>query len=670
MAKISLSSNFTGSTEPDLHFLVQDQADAKALNALGFSSHVLHMDGTPLTDWTKGKNVAENELAGMVNNKSHLVLLLPRFAHENAKIKNMAMAFGEFSRNIGIQFHNPPIERGALVSEVIEHFADTIFSMASMNGHLTITPESSEDAEGPTGNDDDDPATVLFRLIAANFTLARTADREQLFVLPNDKALLGLRAYEVGSSELRHWMTRTYFTSTGKVVPNGAVASVVSTIEGMCAASNYVYKLASRTFQTVSGDIWIDLGTDNNNAVLIKDGAWSIQTSLPYATGTAFLRDGSVLPIQNPAVVSFQDARGKLEKHLLPYANVAPADWPLMVAWMINHMFPNHNSPIMMLLGGSGAGKSTATAAVKYAVEGGLVLGKVGKFKDSEDDVMVAMSKARVTMYDNVSKVSAELSDTLCQVVHGTTHEKRKLRTDSDVVTLKIDSSLILNGIETGHLRGDLKSRMVPINLNSVLVAQSSEQALNDNIVAAHPEIYGALLTLVAKIAPKLSEAPPFPSSGPEGMRMQSYARVLWALDKLWETKGLDHYIKSLNTLSEDLLDDPLLLTIASLVRQHGTYIEEHEAYEGVIGTKEMLHRYQPSTMSERVQEHYGNREPIKPQKLGGMLTRAENEWSRLGVKFSKEARATIRGEQQITYWFRITNQELMDQAKKVVSTL
>ncbi|MFF5793695.1 hypothetical protein ACFY5D_16740 [Paeniglutamicibacter sp. NPDC012692] len=665
MTKLCLTTNFTGSSEPDLHFLVLDQSDAKSLADLGFSAHALGMDGKPITDWTTGKGVAEHELAGVLNGRSHLILLLPRYVHENAKVKKLAIALGDFSRNVGATFYNPPIEAGSPVADLIEHYGTSLFATLAAQGHLKVSSDAVEETTGGFASDDD-PATVLFGLVADNFTLARTADRERLFVLPNEKAKLGARAYEVGSSELKHWMTRTYFQATKRVVPNGAVGSVEATIEGMCSASNYVYKLASRTFQDVSGDIWIDLGTDNNNAVLIKDGDWTLQSSLPYSTGTAFLRNEAVLPIGTPNTVRLTDTRTQLETHLLPYVNASHEDWPLVVAWMVNHLIPSHDSPILMLLATAGSGKSTATSAVKFAVEGGLEMDRVSTFKDNEDDVMVAMSKAQVTMFDNVSKVSAELSDRLCQVVYGTTHQKRKLRTDSEVITLNVKSSLILNGIETGHLRGDLKSRMVPINLNSGLLAQMGGRELKTKIVDAHPSIYGSMLTLVANVLPLLDQAPAFASEGSQGLRMQDYARVLWALDHLWGTKGLSTYVTALNGMSEDLLDDPFLLAVASLVRQHGSYNSEDGSYTGLIGTKEMLTRYQASTMSERIQDALGNRPTINAQGIGGKLTRAENEWSRLGVKIKKESRTTIRGEQQVTYWFRIDNQGLMDQAARV----
>lgn len=669
MAKTTLTDHHYGTIEPDVHFLVETKEDAKAISDLGFSAHVYSLEGAPLTGWTPAKGLAEKELneLGSSLHKKTIVLLMARYIHASDKVQKLCTALKEFAPNINATFTAPQTEPGASIKGTIEHFGTELMPTIMGIGHLMIT-DQAEQAETfeDTGDDDDEKATILFNMVQSSFTLARTRDNSLLFLLPNPTAKLTSRAYEIGSTELRHWMTRTYYERTKKVVPSKDVRDVVETLAGLASASPHILTISNRTFQDLNGKIWIDLGTENGNVAVIEDGSWTIESSLPYSSGHAFLRNEATLPINNPQEVKLKDARATLETHLLPYINAQNEDWPLVVAWMINHLIPNHYSPILMLLATQGSGKSTATKAVKFAVEGGLELGEVGGFKDNEDDVMVAMSKARVTMYDNVSKISEDLSDTLCKVVYGTTHEKRKLRTDSDVVTLKVNSSLILNGIETGQLRGDLKSRMVTVNLNSGVLKQMTGANLKTDIVKAHPAIYGALLTLIANVLPLLVQAPEWPSDGPKGMRMQDYARVLWALDQLWNTNGIARYISSLNQATEELLDDPLLLTATALVRRYGTYISEDGAYEGIIGAKELLNAYNGMGVGSRLQLGAAERETINPQKLGGMLTRAQGEWTRLGVTIRKEDRITLRGVQQVTYWIRVSNPELQTQSASV----
>jgi len=667
MAKTTLTDHFNGSTEPDTHFLVETKEDAQALSALGFSAHVYSIEGSPLTGWTPAKGLAEkdlNELGSGLQSKT-IVLLVARYVHANDKVQKLCAALKDFAPNINAAFHAPQTEPGVSVKSTIEHFGTDLMPNILGMGHLLVSAPV-EQPEAMESGDDEDASTMLFNMVLDSFTLARTRDNATLFLLPNEKAKLTFRAYEIGSTELKHWMTRTYNERTKKVVPSSATRDVVETLAGRASASPHVFTISNRTFQDLSGKIWIDLGTENGNVAVIEEGSWQIETSLPYSVGHAFLRDEATLPIGTPQPVSLQDARQTLEAHLLPYINAQNEDWPLVVAWMVNHLFPTNDSPILMLLATQGSGKSTATKAVKFAVEGGLELGETRRYKDNEDDIMVAMSKARVTMYDNVSKVSEDMSDLLCQVVYGTTHEKRKLRTDSDVVNLKVDSSLILNGIETGQLRGDLKSRMVTVNLNAGVLKQMTGASLKNDIVKAHPAIYGALLTLVANVLPLLPQAPTWPSDGPNGMRMQDYARVLWALDQLWSTNGISRYISALNEAAEDLLDDPLLLTATALVRRFGTYVSEDGVYEGVIGATELLNAYNGLSIGTRLQLGNAEREPINPQKLGGLLTRRQGEWTRLGVTLRKEDRITLRGIQQVTYWIRVSNPNLQLQAASV----
>lgn len=193
MSKLTITSSFIGTSQPNVHFLVSDQADARALTDLGFSSHVIGLPGGSLTDWTKGKGVAENQLADILRARHEVVLLLPRYIRENDKVKKMSDAFREFAKNVDVKYYNPQTEPGTPIVELVDYFADEIFTKIIANGYL-LSGEPEEEEFTGEANSEDDAATVLYGLIHEAFTVARTADSSNLFLLPNEKAKLASRA--------------------------------------------------------------------------------------------------------------------------------------------------------------------------------------------------------------------------------------------------------------------------------------------------------------------------------------------------------------------------------------------------------------------------------------------------------------------------------------------
>ena len=369
------------------------------------------------------------------------------------------------------------------------------------------------------------------------------------------------------------------------------------------------------------------------------------------STSRAFVPSESVRPISLPvAAEGVPEAMGVLTSHLKPFVNVEDRDWPLVAGWMVNHLIAGNNSPILMLLGTNGSGKSTACNAINYAVEGGRSVPDSLEFSGKKDDVMVTLSKHKVAVFDNISKISEDLSDNLAQVVYGKTYQKRKLRTDDDLVDLYIKSSVIMNGISTGQLREDLKDRMVVLNLAGTVSQQTNIFDLKASQVEHHPQVYGALLTLVSAVMRVLrDENIPAPKSR---ARMDDYARVLGALDHLLGTESVARYLETLDESAEDAQDDPLLLHSVALIRRQANYDEETQVWSGWLGTKELMDAYNTDNDTWNARLSGVHMEALTARTVPERLTRVQAEWARLGVeiRMGEKKRTTVNKRQQTAY--------------------
>ena len=121
------------------------------------------------------------------------------------------------------------------------------------------------------------------------------------------------------------------------------------------------------------------------------------------------------------------------------------------------------------------------------------------RFPDSIRDLLMWVHDHRVVVFDNLSRITADMSDTLCQVVTGGTMATRKLYSDSTQYRFKAQGSVILNGITLGIVPSDLLSRMLVLELRPIPEAERREdRSLKASWERDKPAILAGLLDVVA----------------------------------------------------------------------------------------------------------------------------------------------------------------------------
>jgi hypothetical protein len=113
----------------------------------------------------------------------------------------------------------------------------------------------------------------------------------------------------------------------------------------------------------------------------------------------------------------------------------------------------------------------------------------------TERDLMIAASNAQVLAFDNLSTLSAGMSDALCRLATGGGFATRELFTDGDEKIIAVSRPTMLNGIEQVGSRGDLLERSLQVVLSPVdETERMTERELWSRFERAHPRILGALL--------------------------------------------------------------------------------------------------------------------------------------------------------------------------------
>lgn len=221
--------------------------------------------------------------------------------------------------------------------------------------------------------------------------------------------------------------------------------------------------------------------------------------------------------------------------------------------------FVKGSNYFLWLNGLNGSGKTLLTSFINKIVD--PTSANPGTLPTSVRELAVTLSAGYLAVFDNITKISDDVSDLLCQAAYGGTYTTRKLYTNKETTCVRFHNVIILNSIsEEVVKKPDLLQRIIPIKLNTITDGRKSEQKLKVEFKLALPAIlYGIFDTLrkAFKILPE--------TKSPSNFRFIDAARLGCAISKiLWDDENV--FINAFNANmvqgSFDLLENDALTNI------------------------------------------------------------------------------------------------------------
>jgi len=386
-------------------------------------------------------------------------------------------------------------------------------------------------------------ADQLVGLAHARYDLVRS--ESNVFAVPRRGPRLALELR--GAGGLRQHLAAAYYRANTRAASSGALADAMTTLEGEASEVDpQPVELRLARHQSPGGrpGVVLDLGTASGHVVVIDSHGWRVVERSPVIFRRTALT--APLPVPQPG--------GHLEE-LRELLNVTDETWPLLVGWLVAGLVPDIPHPIALLSGEQGTGKSTAGKYLTQVIDpAGVPLRSLPK---DEEAWAVSAAASYVVGVDNVSRISAELSDAMCRAVTGDGVVRRRLYTDSDVSVLRLQRVLLLTSIDAGALRGDLAERLLQVDLERIDgKGRRTARDLDDLWRAAHPRVLGALLDLTVQVMAALPRAK---ATLVEHPRMADFAEVLLAVDLVRGTSGLDLYLRQGQQLARDVADSDVV---------------------------------------------------------------------------------------------------------------
>ena len=284
------------------------------------------------------------------------------------------------------------------------------------------------------------------------------------------------------TKKTKQWLGARHYTRTKDVVGSSILSNAINVLEGF-AQNGPVYETSIRIGGN-DGAIYIDKGDKTWDAIEITAAGWKVVQNPPVK----FRRPDGMLPLPEPV------RGGSLDDLLKPLLTAeSDESWLLMKAWLLGLLRPTGPYPILAFRGEQDTAKSYTQKLIRDIVDPNKL--KNRRPAKTAENLMIAANNNWVVSFDNMSKISDELSDDLCCISTGGGIAKRAHYTDSDEIILEVCRPVVMNGIENVITRPDLLDRSIIITLHIIPPEKRVPEAkLIADFNERLPKILGALL--------------------------------------------------------------------------------------------------------------------------------------------------------------------------------
>jgi hypothetical protein len=398
------------------------------------------------------------------------------------------------------------------------------------------------------------------RALPISADLTRSLEALVLFRTPDGRAYADIEVnghretIALESKDFADRLTQQYFTANAEVPSSEELRGVISLARARAKYGGREHEVYVRVAEN-GGKYYLDLGDTHWRAVEITRDEWRIVTHPPVR----FVRYPGYLALPEPRKGGSIDL---LRKHV----NLRDDDdFVLAVGWLLSALRPLGPYPVLAVNGEQGSAKSTLSHCLRALVDPNVA--SLRPLPKSEHDLMISATRAHVLAYDNISRISSEMSDALCRLSTGGGFATRSLYTDADETLLQARRPILLNGIDDVIARPDLAQRTITLELQPIAPSgYQPAELMEKDFEADRPFILGALLDAMVHGIRHLDDA-----IGMALPRMADAARWMVASEgALWLEGTVIAALKRNARTANDRLAErlPVVTSILELMRE------------------------------------------------------------------------------------------------------
>lgn len=261
----------------------------------------------------------------------------------------------------------------------------------------------------------------------------------------------------LNSKKARQWLSHlNTIRFPGQIKGDEFYKNLLNSIIGETIFNNINKSKIFQRIAQVNNKIYYDLGDPKWTIVEISRNGTQ---NLSYNEYMPVFRRSSTTSQQVKPAFSDENALDKLTVLLC----VSDKDRLIFKIHIVAMFLQDCPIPVLALDGSAGSFKSTIAASIKRLVDpnGPKKEDNSSYMSNNIENLNIQLYNRYMCNFDNVSKITKEMSDLLCRAVNGSSNPKRELYTNSDEIILTYRSKIILNGIAPNLDETDLQERTI-----------------------------------------------------------------------------------------------------------------------------------------------------------------------------------------------------------------
>lgn len=332
--------------------------------------------------------------------------------------------------------------------------------------------------------EDETEAQAILRLVEENGAVLfhDTANNLYASVMQYDHK----EVWALESKDFSIWLNKLYYFYKGKPARKESVNQALSVLSARALFDNEQAVTLSNRVAKYDNAFWYSLSNSKWQAVKITDEGWRIEENPP----TMFIQYRHQKPQVEP--VDSGDV-----SRILKYINIKE-NKTLFLCWLISCFVPDIPHAMPIFYGEKGAAKSTTCTLLKWVIDPSAL--ETLTIPNDARSMAINLQQHWFLPFDNVSRISDEMSDTLCRAITGGGIQQRKLFSDADDYIFTFKRCLALNGINNVATRSDLLDRAILIELSRIPEENRKELSeIQKDFKTDLPYILGGIFDILSK---------------------------------------------------------------------------------------------------------------------------------------------------------------------------
>lgn len=335
------------------------------------------------------------------------------------------------------------------------------------------------------GQEDSTVADELVEMALAKGELFHDLEGSAFFVERGSPA----KNFKIGTKAFGEWLSFAFYMETkgegarGRAASDTAIKTALVALTGIAKHDGAEKAVYLRAAPWANGYL-VDIGDDAWRVVEVLPTGWRVLDKSPVH----FWRPSSARPLPLPT------PGGDVDR-LWGFVNLPEDCRPLVLAWLLEAWRPETPFPILELIGQQGTAKSSSQDKLRRVVDPNAV--NLRAAPKSVEDIFVGAGCNWLASFNNLSHLSAQQQDALCNLATGGGFAARTLYTNSDETLIECKRPVVVNGIVPVVTAQDLTDRVIHAELPTIQYREETE--LEADFERELPSIMGGLLDLFVK---------------------------------------------------------------------------------------------------------------------------------------------------------------------------